>query len=134
MMWEATMKSLRLYSIAGLSSKFSFMLKGLMGILEVLVLVDYSATHNFVSKKLVASQGLTVEDTSPCWVKIGNGQRIMIRGVCKGVKLSLQGLLVKVDCFVFPLDGEDLVLGIDWLEKLGDIKANFRDMTLKVKV
>lgn len=50
------------------------------------------------------------------------------------MELSLQGLLVKADCFVFPLDGEDFVLGIDWLEKLGDIKANFSDMTLKVKV
>lgn len=80
--WEAIMKSLHLYSMAGLSSKCSFMLKGVMGILEVLVLVDCGATHNFVSKKLVEAQNLTVEDTSPCWVKIGNGQKIMIRGVC----------------------------------------------------
>ncbi|MCI24802.1 hypothetical protein A2U01_0045988, partial [Trifolium medium] len=39
-----------------------------------------------------------------------------------------------VDCYLFPLDGENFVLGIEWLEKLGDVKAKFKDMTLKLKV
>lgn len=75
-----------------------------------------------------------MEDTPPCWVKIGNDQRVQTRGVCRGVELILQGFHIKIDCFVFPLDDEDFVLGIDWLEKLGDIEANFKDMTLKVKM
>lgn len=47
--------------------------------------------------------------------------------------MHLQGLNVQADHHIFPLEGEDLLLGMDWLEKLGDIKANFRNMILKVK-
>lgn len=79
--------------------------------------------------KPVAANNLMVEDTPPCWVKIGNGQRVMTRGVCREVGLPLQGLRVRADCFLFPLNGEDFVLGIDWLERLGDINVNFKDMT-----
>jgi hypothetical protein len=67
-------------------------------------------------------------------VKISNGQRIRVQGLCRGVELLLQGLLIKVDCYLFPLNGEDFVLGIEWLEKLGEVKANFKDMSLKLKV
>lgn len=34
---------------------------------------------------------------------------------------------------MFALDGEDVVLGIGWLEGLGDMKTNFKGLTLKIK-
>nr|GMC73877.1 peroxidase 64 [Ipomoea batatas] len=39
-----------------------------------------------------------------------------------------------VDCFVFPLGGVDVILGVTWLEKLGDVKANWAIMIMDFKV
>lgn len=112
--WEANLKSLNLQSMAGLTSKSSFMMRARLGDIEVIVLVDCGARHNFISVKLVAARKLMVEDTPPCSVKVGNGKRILTRGVCRGVELIIQGMTVRVDCYVFPLEGAYMVLGIDW--------------------
>lgn len=31
------------------------------------------------------------------------------------------------------LEGENMVLGMEWLENVGDIKANFKNLTITVK-
>lgn len=100
--WEAQFKSLNLFSMAGLTSKKSFMLWGGLKRQKVLVLIDSGASHNFVSKRLVDKLKLETEDTPPYWVKVGNGQRIMTRGVCRSVKVELQGVEFIEDFYVFP--------------------------------
>ena len=34
--------------------------------------------------------------------------------------------------FLFPIDGAEVVLGMDWLETLEEVWANFKEATLKV--
>lgn len=34
---------------------------------------------------------------------------------------------MKVDFFVLPMEGANMVLGIQWLEELGDVGFNFKD-------
>ena len=35
-----------------------------------------------------------------------------------------------VDCYPFNLGGVDLILGVAWLETLGDVRANWKKMTM----
>nr|GEZ84574.1 hypothetical protein [Tanacetum cinerariifolium] len=44
-------------------------------------------------------------------------------GLCKGVELTS-------DVFILPLGGCDLVLGVQWLSILGNIKWNFKDLIM----
>jgi hypothetical protein len=37
--------------------------------------------------------------------------------ICKGVKLSIEGVTFKADLTLLPYDGLDVILGMDWLTK-----------------
>nr|KYP47302.1 hypothetical protein KK1_031095 [Cajanus cajan] len=100
---------------------------------KVLLLVNSGATHNFISAKLVENLRLPVEPTIPYYVKDGGGQRIKTSGVCKGLQMKMQNMLFKADFYVFALDGEDIVLGMEWLEDMGEMRTNFKDLTLRIK-
>lgn len=55
-------------------------LKGMLGGVPVLILVDSGATHNFISKKLVTNLGWPVEDTRPLTIQLGDGHHAVARG------------------------------------------------------
>ncbi|KAK8559995.1 hypothetical protein V6N12_012804 [Hibiscus sabdariffa] len=65
------------------------------------------------------------------------------QGTEKLLELSLQSIIgftskksLKIiqDYFLFNLGSADVILGLEWLETLGDIQANFKTLTLKFKV
>jgi len=39
---------------------------------------------------------------------------------------------IQQDLFVYEMTGVDVVLGMEWLASLGEIRANFRELTLKI--
>nr|GFB29219.1 hypothetical protein [Tanacetum cinerariifolium] len=49
---------------------------------------------------------------------------------CEGFTWTLQGLEFTSDVFILPLGGCELVLGVQWLSILGDIKWNFKDLIM----
>ena len=51
-----------------------------------------------------------------------NGEKLKCKEVYRGFAWSMQGRSFVADVLVFPLDNYDLILGIQWLVKLGDIK------------
>lgn len=126
-------KKLRLSmrSKEGLTSNRSFKTVGLVGGKEVLVLIDCGASSNFISKQLLDELKITKWDTPEYMVELGNGECVKSQGVCKNLEVIIQGVPITQHYFLLELGGTDLVLGMDWLESLGDIKANFRTLSLK---
>lgn len=57
----------------------------------------------------------------------------MEKKLCKGEEIKLQGIGFEANFLAFCLDGDDVVLGMESLESLGDIKANFKDLKLRIK-
>lgn len=100
---------------------------------RVLVQIDSGASHNFISTRLLQKLQLQIDPTLPYWSKVGGGQWIKTSGVCGKLKLQLQQLTFKEDFYVLSLDGEDIILGKEWLENLGDMKANFKELSMRVK-
>lgn len=133
---ELEMKTLQLsmYSITGLTSKKSIKLWGTLEDKQVVILIDCGASHNFISSLLVKERGMGVNETPPYTVEVGDGRKIPCQGVCSQIKLLIQGLEVQQDFFIFDLGGVDMVLGMEWLSSLGEIRANFRELTLKVPI
>lgn len=54
--------------------------------------------------------------------------------VCRDFTWKLQNLKFKSDMFLMPLGNYDMVLGIQWLSKLGSIKWDFKRMIMKFDV
>jgi hypothetical protein len=93
---------------------------------EVLVLVDSGATHNFISQKLVHQMEWPIEPTAQMNVQLGNGFQISTQGVCRGVELCIGKLKMDPEMHLFELGGIDVVLGIEWLKTLGDTITNWK--------
>lgn len=57
---------------------------------------------------------------------LGNGEEIVGNGVCRGLRLLVRGLMIEDDFLSRPLGNTDIILGIQWLEKLGPVTTNWK--------
>ena len=54
-------------------------------------------------------------------------------GICTEVLLSLQGIEICDRFFALELGSLDVILGIQWLEKLGTVAINWKTQTMKLQ-
>lgn len=124
---------LPLFSVGGLSRPKTMKLCGKLGIHTMVIMVDSGASHNFVSTQLVEALGLMVEPTSPFFVRLGDGHRLKSSGVCRKMRLDLGTMEVTGEFYIFPLSGVDVILGVAWLETLGEVKVDWGKLTMKIQ-
>jgi hypothetical protein len=58
-------------------------------------------------------------------VKVTNGERLQSYGACKATNVLIQGENFIMNCYALPLEGFDVILGIQWLKSLGPIVWDF---------
>ena len=102
---------------------------------EVVMLVASGASKSFIAKGVVKELGLPACETDECF-GLANGGVVKSEGVCRGMVVKVQEEMEIIhDFFVLELgEGKDIVLGVDWLARLGKIVANFRELTMKFEV
>ncbi|GJW42570.1 reverse transcriptase [Tanacetum coccineum] len=120
-----------LNSLIGHGSPRSLQLWGTTGSGEVHVLIDNGSTHNFVQPGIVERMCLPVQTTKAFKVYIGSGESLLCENMCSQVTLSMQGLIMEVDLYVLPMKGPDVVLGIQWLQKLGKVTHDYAKQTME---
>ncbi|GJU42159.1 ty3-gypsy retrotransposon protein [Tanacetum coccineum] len=59
-----------------------------------------------------------------------SGETLLCESMCARVPIDIQGLRMDVDLFVLPMKGPDIVLGIQWLQKLGDDALRMKHISL----
>lgn len=96
-------------------------------------MIDPGATHNFVSLDAVEVLGLTLTPTKIFGVSLGTGEAVLGRGECCSVvlQLQLQGITIVENSLPLSLGNSDVILGIQWLEKLGTMSTNWKTQTMK---
>lgn len=126
------MAEVSLNSVSGLTPPYTMKVKGEMGGMEVVVLIDSGATHNFVSTKLIKKLGVEASVTNAVKVKLGNGMMVTSWGTCKGIMLNLPELQIIEEFLPFELGGSDVILGIKWLQTLGDMTVNWHELWMQL--
>ncbi|KAF5450138.1 hypothetical protein F2P56_030513 [Juglans regia] len=106
-------------------------LKGWIGCIQVVLLVDSGSTHSFVDPSIAQTAKLVVDKARKLAVKVANGQLVQGLGHCSKAKIKVQGISFYPSFYVLPLGGCDVVLGVDWLETLGTIAWNFHELSMK---
>jgi hypothetical protein len=92
-------------------------------------LVDSGSTHTFLSEAAVARLGLQVLSQPGLSVKVANRERISSKGqITTTLTIGLEKFTTT--CYSLPLDGFDLVLGVQWLRSLGPVVCNFDTHTM----
>lgn len=115
-------------------SPWALKLKGTIKGKEVVVMIDSGASHNFISEVVVHQLGLTMEGTTGYGVLVGTGMTVKGEGVCKDVELMLQNCSITTSFLPLELGSADVILGIQWLETLGDMKVNWKLQVMKFKM
>ncbi|XP_022640715.1 uncharacterized protein LOC111242322 [Vigna radiata var. radiata] len=128
---EQLCMALSVYSAGAITQSNTMKLSGWIQDRRVVVLVDSGASHTFISTSLAEEMGLEREETAPYRVCLGDGQRKERRGCCMGVSLTLEGAEIKEDFYLFERGEVDVVLGVEWLAKLGEIRVDWKQMTMK---
>lgn len=100
----------------------------------MIVMLDPGATHNFISLTTVQKLGIPVSNTKGFGVSLGNGVAIQGTWECKGLLLQLEGVDVVEDFLPFELGNSDMILGVQWLEKLGSVTTNWKSQVMKFNV
>lgn len=111
--------SVSLHALVGDSDTNSIHLQGTIVSMALQFLVDSRATLNFIHTKWIPCLGLSLNTTRNFTVLVGNDDRMRCSGVCQGVTILIAG-----SCFVAdltPFQGAYVVLGVDWLKKLGPV-------------
>ncbi|KAF7826597.1 Retrotransposable element Tf2 [Senna tora] len=80
-----------------------------------------------------ASLKLQVRETSTYEVTVGDGHKVKGKGMCKKLLVEIQGVMVVQDFYLFELEGVNMILGIEWLESLGEVRVNWRQLMMKYK-
>ncbi|XP_057428622.1 uncharacterized protein LOC130722049 isoform X1 [Lotus japonicus] len=106
-------------------------LAGQVGNVELLILVDSGASHNFIDPKITSALGLTITPITTRSIKLGDGHKVITRGVCKGIKAKVGNIEITIDALVLDLGGLDLVLGVSWLSTLGKVIMDWKHLTMQ---
>jgi hypothetical protein len=88
-------------------------------------LIDSWSTHSIISVSVAAHLHLDPLHQPGLHVKVANGDRVASAGVCRATHIYIDEEEFVVDLFVIPLEGFDMVLGVQWVRTLGPILWDF---------
>ena len=120
-----------LYALAGWSESRTMRIYAQIGPHQLVALIDSGSTHNFISEKMATMLQLPVVPTRPFPVCVANGTPMQCRWKYETVCVSLGGVSFSLTLFALPLTSLDLVLGVQWLELLGPVVCDWRNLTME---
>jgi hypothetical protein len=94
----------------------------------VCILIDSGSTHNFLNSAVVRKLQYHLTPIKPMTVQAANGDKMVCKSMCKGLKWKMQGISFQADVYIIDLSNCEMVLGIQWLSLLGDILCNYKHL------
>nr|KYP48389.1 Retrotransposable element Tf2 [Cajanus cajan] len=98
------------------------------------ILIDSGSTHNFLDIQVAKKFGCKIENMDPVNVTVADGNKLRISSIVRNFTWTIQRTTFTSDMLLIPLGCCDLVLGVEWLIKLGNITWNFDKLTMEFKV
>lgn len=120
-------------AISGHTDYTTMRVRGTQGKKSLYILIDSGYTHNFIDQKIAQLFGCRVDPSPRSKVAVADGSRIAISGKVKQFSWYFQNHLFHDDMMVIPLGCHDMVLGVQWLHKLGPITWDFHELEMKFK-
>lgn len=120
-----------LHAFSGWTSYKTMRVLEKIGPYEVVVLIDNGSTHNFISERVANMLQLLVVPTESFNVKVVNEGPLKCQWRFENVHITLQGIPFVLTLYALPLIGLDLVLGVHWLEQLGIVVCNYKQLIME---
>jgi hypothetical protein len=121
------------HAVAGVPVASTIQLRVHVGLASFTALVDTGSTHSFNGETVAQHAGMPVQTRPRLTATVANGERISCPGVLRQALIVIDGLEFRIDLYVMPLAGYDIVLGTNWMAPLGDIVWNITAGTMVFK-
>ncbi|PNY00428.1 hypothetical protein L195_g023708, partial [Trifolium pratense] len=92
---------------------------------RVTVLVDSGSSHNIIQPRIASFLHLPIQPLSSFTVMVGNGEHLHCTGICSDVPIIVSNHTFNIPLYVLPIQGADVVLGVQWLQTLGPFVSDF---------
>jgi hypothetical protein len=122
------------HALAGYSNPQTMRVSGYIKRQPVTVLIDTGSTNNFLDEDVAKRLSLPVETCDKFEVKLADGRTLTCESKCSRIKLLVQNQELRADFYLLPLGDYEVVLGIEWLQTLGDVLWNFSKLTMKFMI
>ena len=110
--------------ITRITKPWTLKLKGHIKKQNVIILIDSGSTHNFIDVNVAKTLNIYAYPVANLKVMVAYGKRIDGVGKCHKVKLQLSEYEMESNFYTVPLEGVDVILGIQCLQTLGTYSAN----------
>ena len=97
----------------------------------MIVLIDSGSNHNFIHSKIAKDLKSFIYPAPKFHVTVEVGKTINSSGKCPNINLSMGEYVLKIPMISIPIGGVDVVLGVQWLQSLGNISFNFQELFMK---
>ena len=118
------------HAIAGAEHPQTIRVLGKLQNKSLIVLIDGGNTHNFIDQAIATRFGLPIVKDRKLQVVVANRERVECAGRCQGIRLSIQGITITADYYVLPVAACQVVLGVQWLETLGPVETDYKQLTM----
>ncbi|XP_066316651.1 uncharacterized protein [Miscanthus floridulus] len=122
-----------LHAVAGVAVGNSILLRVQLGAASLVALVDTGSTHNFIGESAADRTGLPVQPRPRLTATVANEEKVACPGVLRHAPIFIEGMTFHVDLYVMLLAGYDIVLGTQWMAKLGRIAWDVTTRTMAFK-
>lgn len=92
---------------------------------KVIVLVDSGSSHNITQPRIASFLHLPIQLLSSFSVMVGNDDYLHCTDLCKDIPLLVAQHIFPICFYVLPIQGVDVVLGVQWLQTLGPFVSDF---------
>jgi len=113
-------------ALEGIVGLNTMKVNGKMDKTTMCILIDSGSTHKFLNTAVAIKLQYQLTYIKPMTVQIANGDKMVCKSICKGLRWKMQGISFQADVFIIDLNNCEMVLGIQWLSLLGDILCNYK--------
>lgn len=92
---------------------------------EVSVLIDSGSSHNIIQSRVATFLNISTTPIEAFKVMVGNRDYLECASFCPDIPLLIQSYTFHLPFYMFPIQGADVVLGIQWLQSVGPFFADF---------
>jgi len=127
------MPQISVNAVAGISDYKTMLVRGTYDKKVIFILIDSGSTHNFLDARMAKKLGYQVETAGLSRVSVADGRKLKVEGKIRDFEWKLQSTKFQSDILLIPLQGVDMVLGVQWLETLGPISWEFKKLEMRFK-
>lgn len=131
---EGEVAQISVNALAGISSCKPIRVKGMYGKKATFLLIDSRSTHNFIDQGVAEKLGCILSEVGVTKVVVADGTTIDVVAKVEGFKWSYLNVEFEAEVMVIPLGCCDMVLGIQWLETLGSVIWDFKNLEMRFKM